>query len=98
VAIKRYLDLYIKTLEKPLKASAVINQFVETGLSLKDYADVLGIKIHGTIKLDKRTFIDIEKGKGFERDKKIVKQVKEALFHKKENKGGFSWFKKKVVS
>lgn len=98
MAIKRYLDLYIKTLERPLKASALINQYVETGLGLKDYSEVLGIKIHGMIKLDKRTFIDIEKGKGFERDKKIVKQVKEALFHKKENKGGFSWFKKKVVS
>jgi len=98
MAIKRYLDLYIKTLEKPLKASAVINQFIETGLGHKDYEEVLGIKIHGTIKLDKRTFMDIEKGKGFERDKKIVKQVKEALFHKKENKGGLGWLKKKVVN
>lgn len=98
VAIKRYLDLYIKTLERPIKASALINQYVETGFGIKDYSEILGIKIHGTIKLDKRTFIDIEKGKGFERDIKIIKQVKETLFHKKENNSGFNWFKKKVVS
>lgn len=97
-AVKQYLDLY-KSLEKQLKASGLINQYVETMLDSKDIAEILGIRILGKIKLDKKTFLDLEKGKGFSsKDKKVLESVKDSIFFKKEEKFSFFGIFKKVVN
>jgi MinD-like ATPase involved in chromosome partitioning or flagellar assembly len=93
-AIKNYLDLYNRVLEKTLKATGIINQFVDSGLNSRDVSEVLGIKIHGQIRMDKAIFTDIEKGRGFVRDAKVIKQAKDALFPKKERSSGFRLFKR----
>lgn len=89
-AVKKYLDLY-SSIGRPMRALGLMNFYVETIFSSKDIQDILGIKIHGKIPYHKKTFADIEKGKGFERqkDKKAMISLKESLFPEKRRKGLF---------